>query len=71
MADIFQDHRQLKHEEMRKKLWADVCASVAGAFNCKRVDVAIDRADGALEAFDKRFPSPKSAPETYQHPLAD
>ena len=55
MSDIFQEHRELKHEEARKKVWANVCAEVAGAYNCKTVEVAINWADKALKAFDERF----------------
>ena len=59
MSDILKEHREIKHQEARKKIWTNVCAEVAGAFNCKKVEVAIDWADKALEAFDERFNNQK------------
>lgn len=55
MSDILKEHREIKHEEARKKVWIDVCAAVSGAFNCKESKVAIRWADESLKAFDERF----------------
>lgn len=52
------------HENIRKKLWSDAFAAVAGAFNCNSASVAIKWADEGLKEFDKRFPAPPKEVDT-------
>jgi len=48
----------MTHEEIRKQVWKDAFCAVAGANDCRSVDVAITWADDALEAFDENFKAP-------------
>lgn len=46
------------HEELRKRLWIEVWARVAGVNDCKHPTTATNYADVALKEFDARFPKP-------------
>lgn len=47
-----------RHDEQRKKLWADVWVATANASNCMDVFTPTKWADEALKQFEKRFPPP-------------
>lgn len=55
-----------KHEEMRRQLWTDVAANVAGSLGCKTMYIATTWADSALDEFDKKFKEPAEPATPYK-----